>query len=651
MAESILKLRVDSQEYDNKLKRASEGLQRYVDGCRKAGGTLEVVEQDTLAFVKSIGQMETVSRTAKGQLNELTQSFMNFSKMYNEMSEAEKNSPVGKALSENLEILKGRIQDSKAQIDEMNKSLNGGGGLKDSLNQVAGKFGLNIDQITKFGGIVGVTTTAVKVAKDAFFNMESGIDEWGRTVEGAKGAYSIFLDTLNNGNWSQFFQNLETAIQGGRDLYDVLDRLGSIKSNNAAAIALVQQQIAQLRLAKQQGENVDAQLKSATERLAQLQKQSINAGKTAGNQTAFQTIRNSVNSMQGARVNDATIQLAVDMIMKNGQSEFDKFRRNRDILQQKGTRTVVTQLDDGMGGTVNKYRQVFDITLLSKEQQKQYKIAQAITESETQIQKGISIYAQAVQEGTQSAREQFKGNRYALQGSGHGGNSGKGGSVFDASKIAFMAGEGVKAVDTMPSVWSMLGDQGLRDMLGIGKKQFDLGKDISTKWKVGKNGQLVDKDNKTEERTSQEQLQGIQTMVGSLQSIVSGIETLGIELPKELTDIIGVLQTITGIVGSIQAMQQVGTWLGLFRNGGIAHAANGFIGGNTFSGDQIPIMVNSGELILNKAQQGAIASQLEGGGIGPMQLSAVITGEQLRLVLNNNGRRTGRGEYVTTNFR
>jgi hypothetical protein len=31
MADSILKLKVDSQEYDSKLKRATEGLQRYVD--------------------------------------------------------------------------------------------------------------------------------------------------------------------------------------------------------------------------------------------------------------------------------------------------------------------------------------------------------------------------------------------------------------------------------------------------------------------------------------------------------------------------------------------------------------------------------------------------------------------------------------------
>ena len=59
-------------------------------------------------------------------------------------------------------------------------------------------------------------------------------------------------------------------------------------------------------------------------------------------------------------------------------------------------------------------------------------------------------------------------------------------------------------------------------------------------------------------------------------------------------------------------------------------------------------MANAGELVLNKSQQGNLASQLSGGGMQNMKLDAVITGEQIRLVLNNNGRRTGRGEYVQT---
>ena len=69
MADSILRLRVQSDEYDNKLKRAAEGLNRYVEQCRKVGGTLEVVEKETLDFVKAMGQMETVSKTASGKLS------------------------------------------------------------------------------------------------------------------------------------------------------------------------------------------------------------------------------------------------------------------------------------------------------------------------------------------------------------------------------------------------------------------------------------------------------------------------------------------------------------------------------------------------------------------------------------------------------
>jgi hypothetical protein len=75
------------------------------------------------------------------------------------------------------------------------------------------------------------------------------------------------------------------------------------------------------------------------------------------------------------------------------------------------------------------------------------------------------------------------------------------------------------------------------------------------------------------------------------------------------------------------------------------------VAGTTYSGDQIPALLNAGEVVLNRAQVSNLASTLEGGGMQGMKLSATISGEQIRLVLNNNGRRTGKGEYVQTNFR
>ena len=657
MADSILRLKVESQEYDNKLKQAAQGLTRYVDQCRKVGGTLEVVEKETLDYVRALGQMDTTSRTATGKLAEMKKAFVELSAQYKQMTDAEKQSPFGKTLSASLDELKGRIGESKVQLDDINKSINGGGGLTGALDAVAGKFGISIDQVTKFGGVVGIASTAVKVAKDAFFQSESGIDEWGRTVEGAKGAYSVFLDTLNNGNWSNFFQNLQTAIQGGRDLYDVFDRLGSIKSNNAAAIAIVQQQIAQLRLAKQQGENVDAQLKAATDRLAQLQKQSINAGKTAGTTSAFQTIRNSVNSIGGAGVNDATINYAVTRIMQNGQSEFDRYRYNRDVLRKKGSRTIITPLDDGMGGTVNKYTQQFDINLLTKEEQKQYKLAQAITERETEIQKGIAAYAQAVSEGTASAREQFKGNRYALQGSGGSGGGIKGGSTFNPDSIAFKAMDGVKADHDryFKSVWAEIGEAGRRQIAEMMDKQtFDLKKDTSTDWVVNSKGQLVNKKQGKGKDSESNFVKGIDNVNdtlsnvgGSINNIFSSLQQMGIEIPQGIASVLGALSIITSILTFIQSVVAIKSILP-FANGGIVpHAAGGYmVPGNYYSGDVTPIMANAGELILNKSQQNNIASQLTQAG-GGGRLVAKLKGRDILISLERELSETGKGQLAT----
>ena len=676
MADSVVRLTVNSSEYDQKLKRAAEGLTRYADECRKVGGTLEVVEKDTLEYVRALGQMDTVSRTATGKLAEMKKTFTELSVVYKNMTDEEKNSPFGKALATSLDQLKGRIGESKMQLDDINKSINGGDGLSGALDAVAGKFGLSVDQVTKFGGVVGVATTAVQVAKDAFFQSESNIDEWGRTVEGAKGAYSVFLDTLNNGNWSNFFQNLSAAIQGGRDLYDVFDRLGSIKSNNAAAIAITQKEIAELRLAKQQGENVDAKLKSATERLAALQKQSVSAGMTAGSQSAFQTIRNGVNSVGGAGINDATIKYAVDRIMKGGQGEFDKYKRNYEILQQKGMVTRTQTINDSQGGTYERQYKVFDINALTTEQQKQYALAKSITEGETRIQKGIAAYAQAVSEGTASAREEFKGNRYALQGAGSGGGrSGGGGGLTDkvvedsideilakqwetaSRKMATMA-DSLRGEDTGPSdVWKSIttnADKATDSITSLAKAFGELNKAEGLPENGTGQPDDVGKNTKTMAKEMEKYVDISNGMLGGINNIVGGLQGLGIEIPKELQGVIGGIQGLMSIVTGIaailsiiQTLQAIQTtestiksipvvgWL--LAQGGVVHAASGYeVPGNNYSGDQVPALLNSGELVLNKAQQGNLASQLQGNGLQNMNIAGRIKGTDIILSIDRS---------------
>lgn len=658
MSDVISRIKLESNEFDSKIKRATQNLLTMEQECRKVNGTLAVLEKEQLEYVRSLGRMETVSNSARGKVNELTQAFTELSVQYNRLTDEEKKGDYGKALSASLEQLKNRINEGKNELNDINKSLNGGGGLSDALNSVAGKFGLSIDQVTKFGGVVGLTTTAVQVCKDAFFNSESNIDEWGRTVKGAEGAYQVFLDTLNNGNWSNFFHNLSLAIQGGRDLYDVFDRLGSIKSNNAAAIAIVQQQIAQLRLAKQQGENVDAQLKAATERLASLQKQSVTAGMNAGNMSAFQTIRNGVNSIGGAGVNDATIQYVVNRIMKGGQAEFDKYKRNYEVLQKRGTGMTTSYQTTAYGGTMAVQKREFNIANLTQEEQKQYALAKAITEGETRIQKGIAAYAQAVQEGTASAREQFKGNRYALQGSGGSGGGIKGGSTFNPDSIAFKAMDGVKADHDryFKSVWAEIGEAGRRQIAEMMDKQtFDLKKDTSTDWVVNSKGQLVNKKQGKGKDSEGGFIKGIDNVNdtlsnvgGSINNIFSSLQQMGIEIPQGIASVLGALNIITSILTFIQSVVAIKSILP-FANGGIVpHAALGYaVPGNHYSGDVTPIMANAGEVILSQGQQNRIVSALSGAGGGGGRLVAKLKGRDILISLERELSETGKGQLAT----
>ena len=83
---------------------------------------------------------------------------------------------------------------------------------------------------------------------------------------------------------------------------------------------------------------------------------------------------------------------------------------------------------------------------------------------------------------------------------------------------------------------------------------------------------------------------------------------------------------------------------GGFANGGI-------VPGNSFSGDNLRTSdygINAGELILNRAQQGSIASQLQGAAQQTVMIEGRISGKDILLSANNTNRAAGgsRGYYT-----
>ena len=125
MSDLLVRLKVNSSEWDSKLKNASEQLNRYMEGCRKAGGTLEILDEGVMDVVKSLGNMETKAQSTRGQLRELTEALTGLTASYRDLSDAERNSETGKAMEDAMSKLTQRAGNLKDAMGDVNRAISG----------------------------------------------------------------------------------------------------------------------------------------------------------------------------------------------------------------------------------------------------------------------------------------------------------------------------------------------------------------------------------------------------------------------------------------------------------------------------------------------------------------------------------------------
>lgn len=250
MADSILRLRVQSEEYDSKIKRAAEGIQSLAKHIHDSQGEFAGLSDETKNFIKDMQYMTTVSKTTTGQARELETAYKQLQALYNSFNGFEKNSEEGKLLAEQLAILKQRTLDAKSAVNEADNSLKEQGGI---LDQLASKFVINVDAIKIFNAGLTAAKAALDVAKDAFFASEANVDEWGRTVAASESLYQSFLTSLNNTDISGFLSRIDEIVQAARKAYDELDRLGTMKTIQAPAISAQQTENERMRMMIQTG--------------------------------------------------------------------------------------------------------------------------------------------------------------------------------------------------------------------------------------------------------------------------------------------------------------------------------------------------------------------------------------------------------------
>ena len=578
----------------------------------------------------------------------------------------------------------------EAKVNKAKKSLNdfenSGKKAGSSLGSFANAIGLSTAKLGALGLAVTAGSAAVKVATDTFFASESNIDAWGRTVESVKGAYDVFIQSISNGDWSNFLTRLNEAIQGSRDLYDALDRLGSIKANNAAAIALKQRDIQDLRLRKQNGENVDALLETATAELARLQSQEVEAGMAAG-------VKQMVNALRNSGLDEQISTALAEELLKGGQDAFDKYAAQYSELKAKGTETKTRYGVGGMGGSYSYTESDFNIENLSKQEQDLYKIAAAITERETTLQEGIANYATAVTQGSSALREEFRNNRYSQQG-GKSGGSGGSTKVTGLTKeqIAKNAADATEEMQSLIDQWIELddragsvndvllilnsensltefaeeADEGLDKLVAGMKETQDEAKRLKADWDAMQDGFRDQAIDTTIGAVSSlgDAIGGttgsiVKLVAAQAQQVVQGISTIASMKAQEqaayaeMTAKLGAAAAETMKAHAWIPFAGVAMGIGFVASMVAAlmslpkFAGGGMVGGTSYSGDTQLASVNSGELILNKAQQNSLANELQSGNTQPLRLSASMSGTDILFVINNALAAEGKGQLIT----
>lgn len=549
------------------------------------------------------------------------------------------------------------IQKARKQLERFGEDNLSAGGV---LKQLSGNL---IGVAAKFASFGAAASAAMKLAKDAFFNNEQQLDEWGRVVQSSESLYNGFLNALNTGNISGYLNNINNIVSAAREAYNALDELATYnafnKANIAGARANMTGAIADYREGKGSKEAVNSASQELIKQLEVRQQKE---------QEAYNKGIANLARQRGVKPAD---------LMKVMTGSYGSFQELKNLQYTGKGKKVV---GSGM------YAQVVDVAMPANERER---LAQAVKNlNDTEIDNIQSLAESAKMTQVEIDNQRKMVARILKGGSGvpTGGGGGKGGRGGAADKKDIDAATGsidaqAKKVRELEAAWRAAATDDSRENYRrqLDEAQFTLDKlmgntsgipamnygvaDLAGSGGAAARGnwtlsaetmkRVQQYANRTEEQGNTVSLsKTIGDITGSISSIAGNIEALGLEIPQDLKSLLSgiqavtsILTTISAIVSAIQVIAGADAIIP-FAQGGIARAAGGYrVPGTSYSGDRVPALLNSGELVLNRAQQGVLASALAGS--NTQQLEAVVSAEQIRFVLNNNARRRGASEYIT----
>lgn len=725
MAEVITRFKLETTQFDSKLRDAAKELRDVAKEAERGGKDFNNFSQKSVEAARSLGNVASGAKNTKDRVKDLVGAYNDAAKAYNSLTQAQQQSDFGKALAQSIGQLKDRISEAKQELYGLNDAMgkSGGGGL---LSGLGGKmegalavFGGNL--LTKAAGM------AASFAAEMGEMVQQGV-ELARQGEGIRNAFERLgrgdiLDGLREATHGTVTDlELMKAAVKFNDFNLPLEELGTM-------LAFAQQK------AKDTGQSVDFLVESIVNGLGRQSTQILdNLGlsqaevkkrtEETGDMTKAvgQIIREQM-AAAGEYIETAADRAAkADVDLKNAM---DDLGRTLLPLEEQGVSMwtslkigAIELLNEGLKPMVpavvelkDSMSDMFDTVAKSDAFSRLVSWMQESFDWAVRLIPVVNVLRDVIS---------GIGNKGLAGGASIGGALGNFMS-YDAGQLPEVVvkaprirgggggrtsrGGGRSSVTT-PKVEEILpvgSVAALNKELSELRKKQDLATDtegwlaqqreidkLTTKIKILK-GQMPDPSNvqaaagasitgestftvPTELHIDTGHIDNLvkkaKEMENAYKLAASAVSSIGdafasIEDPSAKAAGM-VLQAIASIaLGFATASTNANTagtgwgWLAWLAAGAAAmattistiHSLTGFenggeIKGNSYSGDNIPIMANAGEVVLTRAMAGNIASQLQGSG-NNVHVTGELRGESIYLAVNRSLKRRGKGELVT----
>lgn len=175
-----------------------------------------------------------------------------------------------------------KTNDFDANLNKSKKNVNG------FQSDIAKMSGVAVSGVMKFAGVLGIAVTASEGFNKVMNSSQTLGDEYARTMDGLKGGIDQFFYSIGSGDWTPFMNGLAETIRLAREAYNTMDQLGNTKMSfsyfDAKNQAIVQEQITILKdkdsteeQKKAARELLDKTLKDQEEIVEQYKRRSQNA--------------------------------------------------------------------------------------------------------------------------------------------------------------------------------------------------------------------------------------------------------------------------------------------------------------------------------------------------------------------------------------